>query len=63
LANAPINGQRNFRGRILGVTDDQVMVEDRTSGQVAIPLNGIVKANLEADVESELRAQPGRKVD
>ena len=62
-ARSPINGQRNFRGRILGVTDDQVMVQDRTSGQVAIPLNGIVKANLEADVESELRAQPGRKVD
>src|SRR6266446_8438397 len=57
-ARTPVNGQRNFRGRILGVTDDQVLVEDRTSGQVAIPLDGIVKANLEADVESELRAQP-----
>jgi hypothetical protein len=34
-----------------------VVVEDRTSGQVEIPLDGIVKANLEADVESELRAK------
>jgi ribosome maturation factor RimP len=56
-ARSPIKGQRNFRGRILGVANDQVMVEDRTSGRVEIPLDGIVKANLEADVESELRAK------
>ena len=56
-ARSPIKGQRNFRGRILGVANDHVAVEDRTSGQVEIPLDGIVKANLEADVESELRAR------
>src|SRR4030088_291666 len=54
-ARSPINGQRNFRGRILGVTDDKVIVADQTSGRVEIPLEGIVKANLEADLESELR--------
>src|SRR2546426_884541 len=48
---------RNFRGRILGVANDHVVVEDRTSGRVEIPLDGVVKANLEADVESELRAR------
>src|SRR5882762_8821745 len=52
-ARSPINGQRNFRGRLLGVAYDKVIVEDRTSGQLEIPLDGIVKANLEADVESE----------
>ena len=57
-ARSPINGQRNFRGRILGVANDHVMVDDRTSGRVEIPLDGIVKANLEADVESELRSRP-----
>jgi ribosome maturation factor RimP len=56
-ARSPIKGQRNFRGRILGVANDQVMVEDRTSGRVEIPLDGIVKANLEANVESELRSK------
>jgi ribosome maturation factor RimP len=56
-ARSPIKGQRNFRGRILGVANDHVVVDDRTSGQVEIPLDGIVKANLEADVESELRAK------
>jgi len=52
---SPINGQRNFRGLILGVADDNVIVADQTSGRVEIPLEGIVKANLEADLESELR--------
>ncbi len=56
-ARSPIKGQRNFRGRILGVANDNVIVEDRTSGRVEIPLDGIVKANLEADVESELRVR------
>ena len=54
-ARSPIKGQRNFRGRILGVDDDRVIFLDVTSGQTEIPLEGIVKANLEADVESELR--------
>src|SRR5713226_2770224 len=52
---SPINGQRNFRGLILGVADDNVIVADQTSGRVEIPLEGIVKANLEAVLESELR--------
>jgi ribosome maturation factor RimP len=56
-ARSPIKGQRNFRGRILGIANDNVIVEDRTSGPVELPLDGIVKANLEADVESELRAR------
>jgi len=54
-ARSPIKGQRNFRGRILGVAEQNVIVEDRTSGRVEIPLDDIVKANLEADVESEFR--------
>src|SRR5882672_12760022 len=52
---SPLNGQRNFRGRILGYENDQVIVEDQTSGRVEIPFAGIVKANLEADLGSELR--------
>jgi ribosome maturation factor RimP len=60
-ARSPIKGQRNFRGRILGVANDNVIVDDRTSGRVEVPLEGIVKANLEADVESELRSGRGEK--
>lgn len=51
----PIAGQRNFRGRLLGIEGDDLVFEDRTSGRVQIPLDLITKANLEADVEQELR--------
>ncbi len=60
-ARSPINGQRNFRGRIVGVEDENVIVVDQTSGRVEIPLEGIVKANLEADVESEFRLARDRQ--
>ena len=51
----PIAGQRNFRGRLLGVAGDEVVFEDRTNGRVQIPLELITKANLEVDVTEELR--------
>jgi ribosome maturation factor RimP len=51
----PVNGQRNFRGRIIGVEGDDVLFDDRTNGQVRVPLRGVVKANLELDVEEEFR--------
>jgi ribosome maturation factor RimP len=53
--NAPIGGQRNFRGRLVGVEGNNVIVDDRTSGRVTIPLETIAKANLEFDFEAELR--------
>ena len=51
----PIAGQRNFRGRLLGIEGDEVIFDDRTNGRVQIPLDLITKANLEVDVEEELR--------
>ena len=51
----PIDGQRNFRGRLLGLVGNEVLFEDRTNGQVRVPLDVITKANLEVDVEEELR--------
>jgi ribosome maturation factor RimP len=51
----PINGQRNFRGRLLGINGDEVLFEDRTSGRVQIAVGSITKANLEMDVEEEFR--------
>jgi ribosome maturation factor RimP len=53
--NSPIGGQRNFRGRLLGIEDSNLLFEDRTSGRVSIPLETIAKANLEYDFEAELR--------
>jgi len=51
----PIDGQRNFRGRLIGVEGNDVLFEDRTSGNVRVPLDIITKANLEVDVKDELR--------
>jgi ribosome maturation factor RimP len=51
----PIGGQRNFRGRLLGLEGDELIFDDRTNGRVQIPLDLIKQANIEVDVEEELR--------
>lgn len=56
----PISGQRNFRGRLLGVDDNNVLFEDRTSGRVSIPIGDVAKANLELDAEEEFRRAQGK---
>src|SRR3954453_20784746 len=33
----PVSNQRNFRGRIAGIKDGNVIFEDRTSGRVTLP--------------------------
>lgn len=53
--HSPIEGQRNFRGRIAGCSSGEVVLEDRTSGTVRIPIGSIARANLEFDIERELR--------
>jgi ribosome maturation factor RimP len=50
-----IASQRNFRGTISGVANDQVIFDDRTNGRVEIPFAAIAKANLEVDVDSEFQ--------
>ena len=50
-----INGQRNFRGALIGIEGDEVLFDDRTNGPVRIPFDAIAKANLEVDVEEEFR--------
>ncbi len=60
----PVNGQRNFRGRIVSVNETAVILEDRTSGRVELPMEAIAKANLEVDVESEFhRAREREETD
>jgi ribosome maturation factor RimP len=56
----PVNGQRNFRGRLLGVDSDQILFDDRTSGRVTIDLDSIAKANLEVDIEQEFKRAQGK---
>ncbi len=57
----PVNGQRNFRGRIVGVEGDAVVLDDKASGRVLVPLVSVVKANLEIDVEEEFRLAAERE--
>jgi len=51
----PIAGQHNFRGRLLGLDGEDVIFEDLTSGRVRVPLDLIARANLEIDIDKELR--------
>ncbi len=50
-----INGQKNFRGRIVGVENDEIVFDDKTSGAVRFIFGAVVKANLEIDLEEELK--------
>ena len=44
---APINGQRNFRGALLGISDDTVSIDTDSAGRIEIPYEQIAKANIE----------------
>ena len=50
-----IDGQKNFRGRIIGVQNDEVSFEDKTKGIVKFSYDIVAKANLEIDLEEELK--------
>lgn len=50
-----INGQRNFRGKIIGVKDELVVFDDKTNGVLEIPHSFVKKANLQFDIERELK--------
>ncbi|HJQ70169.1 MAG TPA: ribosome maturation factor RimP [Blastocatellia bacterium] len=43
----PINGQRNFRGRLVGIDQNTVRFDADGSGLIEIPYESIVKANIE----------------
>jgi ribosome maturation factor RimP len=56
-----VGGQRNFRGRVVGVEGEEVLFDDKTSGRVRVPFSEIAKANLEIDVEEEFRLAEERE--
>lgn len=59
--HAPINGQRNFTGRIISLDGEDVVFEDKTNGNVRIPVADIAKANLEFDIAKELKDSKRRR--
>jgi ribosome maturation factor RimP len=46
----PINGQRNFLGEIVDVSEGKVTIDDVTGKQVTLYIDGIVKARLEPEL-------------
>ena len=56
-----VGNQKNFRGKIIGVDNEEIVFEDRTNGIVNIPHSIIRKAKLEYDMERELRQAKKRK--
>jgi ribosome maturation factor RimP len=50
-----INGQKNFRGSIVGIEDENILFADKTNGFVRIPFAVVGKANLEIDLDEEFR--------
>lgn len=50
-----INNQRNFSGQILSVEGEEINFADKTGGSVRFPYSSVVKANLEIDIDSELK--------
>jgi ribosome maturation factor RimP len=50
-----IKGQRIFSGRIEGVEDDIVIIDDKTSGIVRFPFESVAKANLMIDLHEEFK--------
>ena len=53
--NQAIDGQKNFRGRIAAVENEEIVFEDKTKGTIRFPYSAVAKANLEIDLEQELK--------
>jgi len=53
----PIDGQKNFRGKLLRVEGEEIFFDDRTSGEISFPYSAVDKANLEFDLEAELKGK------
>lgn len=52
-----IDGQKHFRGRIAAVEGDEIVFEDKIKGTVRFPYGAVAKANLEIDLEAELKRE------
>ena len=58
--NTPIDGQKNFRGRIGSIENDEIIFEDKTRATVRFPYSAVAKANLEIDLEEELKSKKAK---
>ena len=58
-----VEGQKNFRGRIKAVEDEEIVFDDKTKGAVRFGFGIVVKANLEIDIEEEFKRSEQRKAE
>lgn len=58
-----VNDQKNFRGRIVRVENNEIIFEDKTSGVVRFDYGTVVKANLEINLSEELNGNEKRKTE
>lgn len=49
------NGQKNFRGRIKAVEGEEIVFDDKTAGTIRFSYGAVAKANLEIDLDEELK--------
>jgi ribosome maturation factor RimP len=45
------NGQKNFHGKLLALENEELVLDDRTTGHVRIPLKSIASARLDPKIE------------
>ncbi len=53
----PIDGHKNFKGRIVAVEGNNIVFEDKSLGTARFPYSAVAKANLEIDLEEELKVK------
>ena len=51
----PVNGQKVFIGNIDGVEDGEIVLSEKTLGDIRFPFSEVVKANLRVDLEQEFK--------
>ncbi|MDQ3323621.1 MAG: ribosome maturation factor RimP [Acidobacteriota bacterium] len=58
-----VDGQKNFRGRIIVVEGEDIVFDDKTKGTVRFAYDIVLKANLEIDIEEEFKLSEKRKAE
>jgi ribosome maturation factor RimP len=52
---SPVNGQKVFIGQIAGVDGNEILLNDKTHGEIRFPHGEVLKANLRVDLEQEFK--------
>lgn len=53
--SSEINGSKNFVGIIAGIEGQTILIDDRSSGHINIPIEAVSKAHLKIDLDAEFR--------